>query len=719
MALVNMTTNLKSLRYGKDTVGGGNSNQPYVTSKIPDSFSDLGKTGGPDFLIRGGSLLPKIIANDTKRISKLFYNGDNTNGQPINLTGTLFFAKQNVLSLTNVNSEVGYEEYVEDRGITVSNGPTSLIGKIGDFIKSNIGLNQGIYSPLGTIGQSAAGVFGGHLNKQGLNPFKKTTKGSPDGNSLFGLPTYLNTIATNGVEGNKSRLEPLLLKIKNKQTDNVLFEYGGGPGSTLGIGKTKIRVPLDQRTGINNQFNTQLEFKQQFENNLKITGLRNIQTPFNTSFSTGEINYVPSVYTPGLNKSKDIDDIQKAYGATTKWVSSLSKSSQFIYLNTLFNPNDVISPLTLSRSVYKSGTLETDLNKLRSGVSEIIPRQVFTQAELEDYTPTSKDGKFYKPSFTKIIAPDGSEQIPDTLDYTQKNIEQRVNLGDPGRRGNLKSYTIGKRGALNNQPDSVEGNSGYMKALDKITALPLYQSTSVTTNNVKNDLVKFRIGVIDNDNPELKTYIHFRAFIDSMSDNYSAEWKSQKYMGRAENFYKYGGFDRKVSMAWTVAAQSKQELIPMYQKLNYLASVCAPDYSKFGYMRGNLITLTVGGYFQEQVGIMTGLNIDIPQESPWEVSIPDNGNIKYVNRGQEKKEIFTDPSVKEMPMMVKVSGFTFIPIHDFVPQLQQNTFANGKALAGGGKFLDKYGPEHYINLAAASGNNYDGQGDNINYIPKK
>ena len=87
-----MTTNLKSLRYGKDTVGGGNSNQPYVTSKIPDSFSDLGKTGGPDFLIRGGSLLPKIIANDTKRISKLFYNGDNTNDQPINITGTLFFA---------------------------------------------------------------------------------------------------------------------------------------------------------------------------------------------------------------------------------------------------------------------------------------------------------------------------------------------------------------------------------------------------------------------------------------------------------------------------------------------------------------------------------------------------------------------------------------------------------------------------------------------------
>ena len=188
-------------------------------------------------------------------------------------------------------------------------------------------------------------------------------------------------------------------------------------------------------------------------------------------------------------------------------------------------------------------------------------------------------------------------------------------------------------------------------------------------------------------------------------------------MGRGEKFYKYSGFDRTVSMAWTVAAQSKQELIPMYQKLNYLASVCAPDYSDAGYMRGNLVTLTVGGYFQEQVGIMTGLNFDIPQESPWEIAIPDNNNI--LTTGAKGNEIFTDPSVKEMPLIVKVTGFNFIPIHDFVPRVQQNSFANGKPVGSGGTFVGKYGKEHYINLAAGSGNNYDGQGDNLNYIPKK
>jgi hypothetical protein len=107
-----------------------------------------------------------------------------------------------------------------------------------------------------------------------------------------------------------------------------------------------------------------------------------------------------------------------------------------------------------------------------------------------------------------------------------------------------------------------------------------------------------------------------------MSDSYSADWQAQKFMGRGENFYRYNGFDRKVSLSWTVVAQSKAELIPMYQKLNYLASVCAPDYSDLGYMRGNLIKLTIGGYLYEQVGIMTSITYDVPQESPWEIAIP-------------------------------------------------------------------------------------------------
>ena len=191
-----------------------------------------------------------------------------------------------------------------------------------------------------------------------------------------------------------------------------------------------------------------------------------------------------------------------------------------------------------------------------------------------------------------------------------------------------------------------------------------------------------------------------------MSDNYSAEWSSQKFAGRAENLYNYQGFDRSFNLGWTVAAQSKQELMPMYQKLNYLASVCAPDYSADGYMRGNLIELTVGGYLFNQVGIMTGINYTVPMESPWEIAINETGD--------------SDPSVKELPFIIKVSGFSFIPIHDFVPNIQKNFFreTNQKGSNVNGDVYG-FGPERYIALSNGTGlynNNYDENLQTINNL---
>jgi hypothetical protein len=150
-------------------------------------------------------------------------------------------------------------------------------------------------------------------------------------------------------------------------------------------------------------------------------------------------------------------------------------------------------------------------------------------------------------------------------------------------------------------------------------------------------------------------------------------------MGRGEKFYRYNGFSRTINLGWTVAAQSKEELIPMYQKLNFLASSLAPDYSANGYMRGNLAVLTVGGYIFEQPGIITGINYSVPTESPWEIGINDTAGF--------------DDTVKEMPHIIKVAGFSFIPIHTFVPKLQQNKYdgANGT--------ISEFGSERYIALS--------------------
>ena len=169
-------------------------------------------------------------------------------------------------------------------------------------------------------------------------------------------------------------------------------------------------------------------------------------------------------------------------------------------------------------------------------------------------------------------------------------------------------------------------------------------------------------------------------------------------MGRAENFHNYEGFDRSISMNWTVPAQSKNELMIMHQKLNYLASNLAPDYVNNRYMAGPLVRLTVGGYLYEQYGFIESLSLNIPDTSPWEIAVAGGSkdDAKFGNSG-----LTHDPTVKEVPHVLEVSGFSFKPIHNFVVQKQQNEYNNR------GRKLSSYGIQRYISLKSAGGSGYN------------
>ena len=200
MGLINLETNLKSLRYSKDTLGGGNSREPLVTQSIPGSFSNIGDTGGTDFLLRANAL--GASARDVSRLTQLL---------TFTSRGRLFTAKQNLLSLTNVDSAAGYFPYLPPsislKGVFKSNADTFL-GKALEIVNP---FNQGVYTPDSTIAQAGGNAFGTHLNKQGPGPLAGTIT------KLFGiefgeLPTYLNTIGGLGIEGPKTRMQGLFTK---------------------------------------------------------------------------------------------------------------------------------------------------------------------------------------------------------------------------------------------------------------------------------------------------------------------------------------------------------------------------------------------------------------------------------------------------------------------------------------------------------------------------
>ena len=258
MGLVDLQTDLTSLRYGKDTVGGGWSGQPYVTKNPPNDLEDISRTGGPDFLLRGGTLFPGHAIDDVSRLTKMFFDFGGSS-----IRGPLFIAKQNVLSLSNVDTTTGYINYSEAAntggGGNEEASPQTALGR---FIKNNLALNQGIYTPLSTLAAAAGVGLGIYPNKQGLNPFNPM-QGAEAGNvqtnpNGLTLPTYIQIINGDGTEGTKSRLLGFLPKMDKVvggttgANDLNLYSYTGGPGATLGVGKTNIDMLQYQRTGANN-----------------------------------------------------------------------------------------------------------------------------------------------------------------------------------------------------------------------------------------------------------------------------------------------------------------------------------------------------------------------------------------------------------------------------------------------------------------------------------
>lgn len=347
-------------------------------------------------------------------------------------------------------------------------------------------------------------------------------------------------------------------------------------------------------------------------------------------------------------------------------------------------------------SVYKSGSLNPTI-RIKDQNTNVFDTNLIQESSDNSKSNKTDPGSYQQDFRTKLKVSKDSTIISTSPNYEKalKVIDgesnSRINYVSPGQKGIKHSYSKGKKVA------------GKTSITDRINALPLYKSSNVqiaANGDTKNDLVKFRIAAIDTNNPSQKVFMHFRAYIDQFSDAYNASWNEQKYMGRGESFYKYDNFKRSINLAFTVMAQSKPELMVMYRKLNYLASNLAPDYTTAGFMSGPLVQLTMGGWCYELPGFINSLTLEIPQESPWEIAINDT-----VSGGKGTG----DRTVKEMPHMVKVSGFTFTPIHEFRPgkmELTKNMSRPKSNLADD----NEYGKERFLDLSIGGGkdrNNYD------------
>ena len=476
---------------------------------------------------------------------------------------------------------------------------------------------NGLYSPTSTVAQAGIGFTGIHLNKQGLDPTgllpaisqKKYSSASYDSLTKYrNNPSITSHTRLEDLYGEKYIISDTNVDSK---TYGILDKYWGGPDSIAGIGFTKILFAIDSngeqvRTGINN---------------LKYGKNKDYLT--NTDLKNSSIN--ESKFQDSIKVQSDANYISQITLKTDNKIPTSKPIFTTINGTSTFYPIDPTSTSEVQKVISNLTTPIVGSDPIKGYFS--------TQ-------PASTDNKI------NLIEGVGGGKAESWYGWGIKEDFRHVSRSNRGidpRSSNEYDYTY--EDMVKMEP-SASINGKTAKTLDKI----YYQYASTTKRASHNleteDYIPFKISVVSPvHNVSQHATINFRAYLDNISDSYSAGWTPQKYMGRAESFYKYNSFGRDVSFGFTIVADSKKNLIEMYHQLNILASSLAPSYTYAGYMAGNLHQLTLGDYFKGTYGIIHSLNYELTTESPWGITIGE-----------------------QVPFYIKVSNIKFTPIHNYRPE---------------------------------------------------
>lgn len=184
--------------------------------------------------------------------------------------------------------------------------------------------------------------------------------------------------------------------------------------------------------------------------------------------------------------------------------------------------------------------------------------------------------------------------------------------------------------------------------------------------------------------------IVFRAIIGSISDTFQPNWTAQQMIGRADSNYHYTGVTRDLQLDFTVYATDRDELKPIWRKLNALAGYTAPEYDPESIaMIAPFMRITIGDLFVQQAVIITSLGFTLHDaDTNWEINIEN------------------DKTMMQVPHKVSVSlGLT--PIMDQLPQkggrfytLAKDFDLKGQPRPGNDDWLSDTKTNPDINIAA-------------------
>ena len=133
------------------------------------------------------------------------------------------------------------------------------------------------------------------------------------------------------------------------------------------------------------------------------------------------------------------------------------------------------------------------------------------------------------------------------------------------------------------------------------------------------DFIPFKFYDVHN-----KKSIVFRAILSGITDTFTPEYASERYIGRPDNVYVYVGTTREISFTFDIYPKSDEELIHLWEKINYLAGLTYPSWAAAAGgglgMVAPICKLTLGQMYDNTSGYISGLTYTVMDEGTWETT---------------------------------------------------------------------------------------------------
>jgi len=631
MPLIDLKSDLTNLKFGNDRPGGGNSGLPYIKTYLPENdfaVQQLSFAAGKysiDFPIRGGAKSAFEIATDTLRITKFY--GDLQRGP-------FFIAKQVGLQLSNPRTEVG---------TVLGNTPYTQV-----------------YVPTNTLAQVGVQGTGIHWDRPGILPKTNDQQkyAYVVGQQVvtnIGKSNRLLNLYSLKIKPGETEVDPLVVKklgLDSKSELN-LFEYPNGPETVYGIGKTTIPrfdfttpssasvnlypfkfgtrpVPtLDYRKYItaSTAYMSQSGdvFSEGFvqaqgsyylnnigqQSDIIVNNFSTNRYPFNFTLVTGSkpvFNYSKYIAAQSVFTSESQIQVVSGIEADGQNFVATLQQSEVSKSNFETTPYPVIYSGSFVRPFRAEFTKEPGNAKTAYTLYQTLQSPPIQESRSQEILNNGTDDFFSSPAgytFTYSLLKSRGESARNnrgTVPQDFRKILLNNNIGSTSLYGyDYQSPSVnmqariglansGKTNFNRSRIDNVD-----VDTQDKVTMTSLTSSLLPGEGSAR-DLAKFSIEAVNNNDPNKTTKVHLRAYVKGFSDNHTANFNNFQYTGRGENFYNYTGWDRQVALSFSLPALSRPEMKRVYQKANYLASLCYPDYNSSGLMRGNIVLLTFGDY---------------------------------------------------------------------------------------------------------------------------